>query len=102
MKFSVRSRAIIPYFIRLVLERIWLKWAAYFYKVGSLSGQKKAPGNPPQNFCHGEDGCDRVSSLQVILVLFCGGDMVSTWDVKQEEHTGENEDLDKNIQLRTI
>jgi len=26
-----------------------------------------------------------------------GGVLVSTWVVKQEEHTGENEDLDKNI-----
>lgn len=33
---------------------------------------------------------------------FCGGVTASTWELKQKEHTGENEDLDKNIQTYTI
>lgn len=33
---------------------------------------------------------------------YYGGDLVSTWVVKQEEHTGAHEDFDKNVQTCTI
>ena len=31
------------------------------------------------------------------MIFRSGGVMVSTWEVKQREHSGEYEDLDKNI-----
>lgn len=37
-----------------------------------------------------------------LIFCFCGGDLVSTWALKQEEHTGAYEDLDKNVQTCII
>ena len=44
----------------------------------------------------------KVCYSDVCFKYLCGGVTASTWKLKQEEHAGENEDLDKNIQNFTI